>query len=318
MTQIKELFDKLLTSELLTEETRLELSKEFDTLLESTIASKVEEAKDKLTLELTEQFIADKEALIEAIDSKVDEQLTKELETFKESIEQYKDLEVEYAERLVEAKREMAETVKADMTTLVERVDAFLEERLVQEFTELKESIEETRKLEFGRKIFEAVAAEYSANYAAKDDTAVKLAETQSKLDESNKVLEGVNKELNAAKRETKLTQVLESLQGRPREVMEAILNTVPTEKLEEQYKKFIGRVLHESVTVEDADTTEKEDGKPLVLAEGKDNSKVEEATRVVTGDTEPVVENMQDEAPKQVLKEETLNRYKQLAGIRD
>ena len=319
MTQIKELFDKLLTSELLTEETKAELSKEFDTLLEATIATKVEEAKEKITLELTEQFVSEKEALIEAIDSKVTEQLTKELEQFGESIENYKDLKVEYAERLVEAKKEMAETVKADMTTLVERVNEFLEERLVQEFTELRDSIEEARKLEFGRKIFEAVAAEYEQNYHQGDDTAAKLAETQGKLDESTKVLENVNKELNAAKREQKLTTILESLQGRPREVMAAILKNVPTEKLDEQYKVFIGKVLHESVKVENVDTTEKENGNPSVLAESKDNSKVEEeATRVVTGDTQPVVESVQDDEPKKVLKEETVSRMKRLAGIRD
>ena len=318
MTQIKELFDKLLQTDLLTEETKVQLTQ----ALEETIATKVEEArqetKEQVTVELTEQFVAAKEQLIEAIDTKVEEHLVKEMEQFRESIEQYKDLEVEYAEKLVEAKREMAETVKADMTTLVDRLNEFLEERLVAEFTELKESIEETKKLEFGRKIFEAVAAEYRSHYVQKDETAVALAEAKTELENSKKILENVNKELGTVKREQKLSQVLESLQGRPREVMEAILKTVPTEKLDETFKKFIGRVLHESVTiVEDAATTEKENGDPSVLAEGKDNSKVKEATRVVTGNT--VVEgDIGDDKPVQILAESTKARLKQLAGIAD
>lgn len=319
-TQIKELFNKLLASELLTEETRKELSTELDTVLEATIATKVEEAKketeDKVRLELTEQFVTDKEALIEAVDTMVDVALKKELAQFHESIEQYKDLEVEYAEKLVEAKKEMAETVKADMTTLVERVDAFLEERLLVEFTELRETIEETRKLEFGRKVFEAFQAEYSTNYVEKDETHTALAEAKTQLEESKKLVESMSKDLNVVKREQKLFAVLESLQGRPREVMEAILKNTPTEKLDEQYNKFIGRVLHESVKVEEADTTEKEHADASVLAEGKDNSKVVEATRVVTGDSPVVESDTGVEAPQPVLNESAKNRLRQLAGL--
>lgn len=324
--QLNELFKKLVDSELLTEETKKTLETEFNTLLEEAIKTKVEEAKketeEKVRLELTEQFVADKEALIEALDTKASEFLDKELAEYDADVERFRNLEVEKEEQLAEAKAEMAATVKKDMATLVDRLDEFLEQRLDVEFAELKESIEEVKKLEFGRKIYEAVAAEYASKYVNNDATAVELKATQSKLQESVKVLEAVTKELSAAKREQKLASVLETLQGRPREVMEAILKNVPTDKIEENYNKFIGRVLHESVTskVEDSAKSEKENAsKASVLAEGKDHSKGEEAaTKVVTGDT-PVVEDVSETKEKtSLLSESDKDRLKKLAGIID
>lgn len=321
--QINELFKKLVENELLTEETKTQLETEFNTLLEATIKTKVDEAKketeEKVRLELTEQFVADKEALIEALDTKASEFLDKQFAELEDDISRFRDLDVEKEQQLAEAKDVMAETVKKDMATLVDRLDEFLEQRLEAEFEELKESIEEVKKLEFGRKIFEAVATEYASKYVDGDATAIELKETQNKLKESVKVLEAVTKELSGAKREQKLSSVLESLQGRPREVMEAILNKVPTDKLEEQYNKFIGRVLHESVTSKVEETTtksEKENAKASVLAESKDNSKGEgAATKVVTGDT-PVIEDINESKEVSFLTEGDKDRLKRLAGI--
>lgn len=321
--EIKELLDKLVSSELLTEETKTEVKAELEKFITETVAAAKVEAEEKVRLELTEQFVVDKEALIEALDSKSTELLVKEMAEFKDDVERFRDLEAEYATKEVENKKQMAETVKADLATLVERLDEFLEQRLTEELTELKEDIDQVKKLEFGRKIFEAVASEYGEKYVDKDEASKKLVETNQQLENMSKALETANTKLNAYERNQKMGSVLEALQGRPKEVMEAILAKVPTEKLEETYKKYIGRVLHESVTdskVEESTDSEKENDDSSVLAEGKDHSTGTDTgakTKLVTGDS-PVVEKEEPTTSGDVSKldESKKERLRELGGI--
>jgi len=316
---INELFKKLVDSELLTEETKVELQTQFDAFLKESVDAAKKETEEKVRIELTEQFVADKEALIEALDTKAEEYLAKELAELKDDIEKFRDLETEYAAKIVEAKREMAITVKNDMSTLVETLDKFLEERLNEEFEELREDIEEVKKLEFGRRIFEAVQNEYARSYVNENETAVALQKATTEIKNTKRVLESQSKELNAIKRGNKLAVVLESLTGRPKEVMSAILANVPTEKLEETYKSYIGRVLHESVSEKVEESTEqKEVGQsPRVLAESKDNSTAGPATtKVVSGD-KPVLENEKtQDIQENRLDESAKERLRKLGGI--
>ena len=74
-----ELLKKLLEAEVLTEETRAELHGAFQKQLDEAMASARAEATATVTAELNEQWINDREILIEALDSKVTEALTAEL-----------------------------------------------------------------------------------------------------------------------------------------------------------------------------------------------------------------------------------------------
>ncbi len=49
--------------------------------------------------------------------------LKEDYQELKDDIEKFRDLETEYASKIVEAKREMALTVKNDMSTLVETLN---------------------------------------------------------------------------------------------------------------------------------------------------------------------------------------------------
>ena len=163
---MEELLQKLLEAEILTEDTRKELETAFKAQLdEATTAAKDETAAD-VRAELTEQWIVERDSLIEAIDSKVGEMLVTEMNELKGDIESFRDLEAEYAEKLVEAKGEMGDELKGDLKELVEKIDSFLEMRLKSEMTELKEDIAEVRKNDFGRRIYEAVATEFADNHA--------------------------------------------------------------------------------------------------------------------------------------------------------
>ncbi len=317
---MKELLEKLLSSELLTEEVKTELADAIQKTIFEQVEAQVNEQKEALVVEYATQFAADREALIEALDTKVEEMLQEQLAELAEDISNFRDLEVEFAAKLADEKASLAEAVEKDMEKLVERLDTFLELRLSEEVEELKESIEEVRKNNLGRKIFETFMGEFEQFSTADkglDALQAKLDEAQAELAKRDELLAEAQKEVAASARKDKLEAVLSSLQGRPREIMEAILVSVPTEKLEESYQKFIGRVLHESVTK----NSEKESAAPAVeapvLAEGETlKTKVDsltEGTVTLTGDSEVQPEA----APAKVELSESAKNMMKLAGIK-
>lgn len=299
-----ELLEKLLSSELLTEATKEEVSAEFKTLIENAITEARATTEVEVRAQLVEQFNAEREALVEAVDTKVEEFLKAELAELKEDIEAFRDLEAEKAAELVDAKRELAEGVKADMAQLIDNLDVFLEDRLTVELDELKESIETVKKNQLGQRVFEALQAEVKS-LMVDDGTAAALAEAKAELDNTRKTLAESVEALTAAKRDTKLSEVLAPLSGRSREVMEAILKNTPTEKLEEAYQTFIPRVLHESTKVEAKSEKESDTS---VLAES-DTSITGDTTTVVTGDAP-------QKATEVVTESVDAIRLKKLAGI--
>lgn len=259
---MEELLQKLLEAEVLSEETKKDLEGAFQTQLDEAISAAKEEAAADVRTELTEQWIQERDALVEAVDAKVGEYLEGEMTELREDIERFRDLEAEHAEKLVEAKAAMRDELKDDLKELVEKIDAFLEIRLASELEELHEDLETARKNDFGRRIFEAVAAEYVQNFSDDDAAESSLRETRERLGETEDALATAERQLASYERTQTMTSILRPLGGRQKEVMEAILRNVDTEHLEEGYKTFIGRVLRET------DNSEKEGE---VLAEGKE-----------------------------------------------
>lgn len=299
---MEELLQKLLEAEILTEDTKSELENAFKSQLEEAIVAAKDEAAADVRAQLTEQWVTEKDNLVEAIDAKVGEYLEQEIEELKEDIERFRDLEAEYAEKLVEAKAAMADELKADLGDLVEKLDAFLEIRLSAEMEELREDIEVVRKNQFGKKIFEAFAAEYMSEYADEESAETSLRETEERLADATEALEEAERKLAAMQREKKLSEVLSPLKGRSRDVMEAILKNVDTKNLEEGYKTFIGRVLREtSGDDETAVDSEKEDESVLAEGEKAKSPKKQVVTekQVKTGDKEEekLTESVADDA---------------------
>lgn len=312
---MEELLQKLLEAEILTEDTKKELEDAFAEKLSAAIDTAKKETAADVRTELTEQWVQERDTLIEAIDNKVDGFLSSEMEELREDIERFRDLETEYAEKLVEAKAQMKNELNHDMGQLVEKIDAFLEIRLAAEMEELHEDIEDAKKKEFGRRVFEAFVGEYAANYADDDSLEGTLRETEERLFDTQKSLRKTEEKLAMMIREDKLNRVLSPLTGRPREVMEAILRNVPTEQLDEGYKTFIGRVLRET---KEEEASEKENGK--VLAEDASSEESEQLTEndgvIVNGNKEEVLEETQKANKEKVLSEESRLRLQRLAGI--
>lgn len=310
---MEELLQKLMDAEVLSEDTRVELKEAFDSQLKEAIAAAEEKAAAEARADLTEQWVEERDNLIEAIDTKVSEFLEDELNELKEDIDRFRDLEAEYAEKLVEAKGNMSEELKTDLKELVEKIDAFLEIRLAAEIDELREDIDEVRKNEFGRKLYEAFAEEFTSTYADDESAQTSLRETEERLAEATQALEESEKARAELERTKKMNEVLSPLNGRSKEVMEAILRNVDTENLEQGYSTFIGRVLRE--TSDDDASSEKED-KVLAESEKEDSdSEIVKETVTVNGDSEDdlITETEQMEGK---LTAEARARLQRLGGI--
>lgn len=285
-----ELLKKLLEAQILSEDSKKELEGAIKKQIDEAVVVAKKEAEDNVRAELAEQWITERDALVEAIDQKVTEFCVTEVAELKNDIASFRDLEAEYAKKDVENKATMSEQLKKDLATLIEKLDNFLEIRITAEFEELREDIEEARKLEFGRKLYEAFTEEYRRNFIDEDSVESELRETQEQLETLKTRLEKATTETSILNRKIKMEKVLKPLSGDKKEIMETILATVATEQLEEGYRTFIGRVLKEekvTKTERNIGTSEKE---IPVLAEGATISSKGESVFLVTGNTENVI----------------------------
>lgn len=292
-----EILKKLLESDLLSEETKTQLSEQFQTAVAAYLAEERSKLEVEIRSTLTEEFVKARDELAETVDTKVEEFLKAEFDELHEEINKFRDLEVEFAEKLVEEKEVLAQQLAEQLNQLVDKLDAFLEVRIDDEMSELKENIDEVKKLEFGRKIFEAVEAEFK-KFRKEDLSSVEadLAEALDKLSDAETCLAEIENARLAEARESKLEQLLSPLSGNAREQMKIILSNVKTEKLEESYKVYIGRVLKETVS-------EVTKVKPIVeekTVESKD-------TKVVTGN---------EELNEDVKPNDQVSRMRKLAGL--
>lgn len=311
-----ELLAKLLESEILTAEAQEELREAWNTQLEEAKEAAREAAIVEVTASLTEKFVSDKEQLVEALDQKVTDMFEAELDELKEEFDAHKDLEADYAEKLIEAKAALADEVQVDLANLVDELDAFVEVQLAEEVSELREDIEASRQDQLGRKIFEAFSSEYAANYHDEDDAAQTLAETTAELRETETQLEEALAVAAEYERNAKMNALLAPLGNQHREMMETILKNVATSRLDETYETFIGRVVRKT-----EDNSEKEDNSVLSEdvevndeAPATDDDVLSEDVVIVTGDK---VGN--EDAGKQELSESAKQQIadaRRLAGL--
>lgn len=293
---------KLLESDLLSEETKAELNEQFKTVVETYLAEERSKLEVEIRSTLTEEFVKARDALAETVNLKIEEFLDSELDELKEDINKFRDLEVEHAEKLVEEKELLAQQLGEQLNQLVDKLDAFLEVRLDEEMSEFSEDIEDVKKLEFGRKIFEAVEAEFK-KFRKEDQSSVEadLAEALDKLTDAESRLADIEHARLAEARNGKLEELLAPLSGNAREQMKIILSNVSTEKLEEAFKVYIGRILKES-TVEP-----KEVVKTPITESKKQEVK---ASSLVTGNEEVLHEEVANQNEAQ------LTRMRKLAGV--
>ena len=312
-----EILKKLLESDVLSDETKAELQTQFKAAAEAYLAEERAKLEAEVKAQLTEEFVKAREELTAAVDAKVDAFLTAEFDELKEDINKFRDLEVEYAEKLVEEKEALAKQLGEELDQLVDKLDAFLEVRLDEELAELKEDIDQVKRLEFGRRIFEAMEDEFK-KHRAKDMTSVEaeLAEAKDALADAKKRLADLERAAVAEARTTKMEELLTPLSGTAKEQMKLILSNVATEKLDEAYKVYLSRVLKESVVAATAPAAAKtDDASAKVISES--DKKDAAASVIVTGN-----ETAEDDADATQVTEaqepsDQLSRIRKLAGLK-
>lgn len=300
---MEEILEKLLSSELLSEETRTEISEAWSEAVEAKKQELREEVALEVRAELAEQFVAAREALVEKVEAFVAEQLESEISELKGDIERFRDLEAEYAGKLVEEKQRLAEEVEQEIDSLVDKLDSFLEVRLAEEIEEMRDDLEIVKQNDFGRRVFESFVTEYAKSYVDEKSIQSKLTVTESKLEDAMKLLKESEAEKSKLVREQKMTEVLKPLSGSKREQMSFVLQNVETEKLEEAYTYFIGRVLKE----EAAPKPSIKEVKDPIVSESK-----KEETTLATGDV--ITEEVDSETQTKAAAE--LSFLKRIAGI--
>jgi hypothetical protein len=305
------------------------ISEEIQESIEKAWETRVNENREQVSQQLREEFAQryehDKNAMIEAVDNMLSEQLASELVEFAEDRKQLAEMKVKYAQKMkqdsgmlkefvlsqlksevaelhedqmamaskfgtlehfvVEAlaqeitefykdKQDLAETkvrlvregreqLKQVKQQFVERaakmVDKVVSENLQTEITSLKEDIEAARRADFGRKLFEAFAAEYSTSYLNEKSETAKLLKVIDMKDlaiqeaaqavvQAEQILESKQAEVQALKEAGERTKIMNELlaplNAEQRSIMGELMESVKTTKLNESFEKYLPAVV--------------------------------------------------------------------------
>jgi len=202
---------------------------------------------------------ADKKAMAEQ-QAKLEEFVVEALSTeIAEFYEDKKDL-AETKVRLVrEAKEHFAKVKKNFVERSATLVSETVAKTLNKEISALKSDIDEARHNDFGRKIFEAFAAEYGTSYLnEKSETAklMKVLVAKDKQLEEAKAFATKAKQLaeaqevekkrlvESAQRKDIMNELIAPLSKDQREIMKDLLESVQTAKLRTQFDKYLPAVI--------------------------------------------------------------------------
>lgn len=243
--------------------------------------------------------------------AKLEEFLLKQLaEEVKEFHQDKKALVEERVRLLRENKQTLTEAKQAFIKKAAAVVENNINKILKTEIKQYRDDIDAARKNDFGRRIFEAFAGEYMTSYLNESGEVKKLqtqlAEVNQKLEEAvsqvqekQRLVEDSERKLAAAadrrNRDKVMSGLLKPLSKQQQSVMEELLKTVKTSKLEESFKKYLPAVLNE--TPQKTDTKEN-------LTESVRTEK--------TGDRRPNVSEVENDADFAL----EMNQLRKLAGI--
>ena len=182
--------------------------------------------------------------------------LAKEIAEFHED---KKDLAETKVKLIREAKNKFAEVKKSFIAKSADKVSTIVENTLKGEIKGLKEDIEEARKNDFGRKMFEAFAAEYATSHLNEnsevkklmDVVAVKdkqLAEAKTFATKAKVLAEAKDAEVKRmaqiAERKETIDGLLSPLNRAQKEIMTDLLESVQTNRLQSAFDKYLPSVI--------------------------------------------------------------------------
>ena len=193
--------------------------------------------------------------------------LAKEINEFAQD---KKDLAVTKVKLVKEAKAKFDEIKARFIKQSSEVVKEAVSKKLTAEIKQLKEDIDSARNNDFGRRLFEAFAQEYSTSYLNEKSETAKLlkiiakrdqeiSEAKEALEQKDTLVESKEREIRVAKdlaeRKAIMSELLTPLSADKRELMRELLESVNTNKLAIAYDKYLPAVL-EGETKKVAKTT--------------------------------------------------------------
>ncbi len=170
-----------------------------------------------------------------------------------------KDLAETKVRLIKESRAKFDQLKKGFITKSVAVVESAINNGITREMTQLREDIEQARKNDFGRRIFESFASEYAASHLnEKSETAkllkivqqkeAELAEAAKFVADTQKLVESKDTQLKIAKdlaeRKEVMGELLGPLTGDKRSVMKELLESVQTEKLRSAFDKYLPAVM--------------------------------------------------------------------------
>jgi len=189
--------------------------------------------------------------------------------------------------KLVRDSKAKFESVKKDfIAKSVKIIEETVSKGLRSEMSQLKEDIEEARRNDFGRRIFESFASEYATSHLNEKSETAKLlkvvkqkeeavAEANAKAEEIEKLVESKDAEIKRMKdlseRKEVMAELMSPLSKEKREVMSELLESVQTNKLHAAFDKYIPAVMEGNVPKKDK----------VALTEGKEITGDKQAAQI-------------------------------------
>ena len=159
-----------------------------------------------------------------------------------------------------EGRKEIQKVKEAFVQRAAKMVESVVDTNLRSEITSLKEDIEAARRADFGRKLFEAFAAEYQTSYLNEKSETAKLLkvidmkdlaiqEAANAVVKAEQILESKEAEIVDLKesqtRKEIMGELLAPLNKEQREIMSELMESVKTTKLNESFDKYLPAVLN-------------------------------------------------------------------------
>ena len=237
----------------------------FNNFMVEKLSEEIKELRNERKLQLESQ---------QKLEQFIVHALSREIKEFAQD----KQAVVEAKVKLVAEGRQQLEALKARFVTeSAARMNATVAKHLKGEISQLREDIKTARENDFGRRIFESFASEYSGTYLndkaetrkllgqlqAKD---TQLAESIKTISNAKKLIETKEREVRIIKESNSRQKTMDELLGTLNEekamVMRDLLESVQTPRLQAAFDKYLPAVLN--------NINEKKESKKPILSESK------------------------------------------------
>lgn len=266
-----------------------ESAQKFNNFLVTKLAEEIKELRADRKLQLENQ---------QKLEKFVVHALAREIKEFSQD----QKAVVEAKVKLVAEGRKQLESLKAKfIAESSKKVSGAISEHLKGELSQLKEDIKQARENNFGRKLFEAFASEFSSTHLnekaetrkllkALSEKDMQLAEAANQLKQTQKLVENKEREVKIIKESTQREKVLDDLLAplneEKSEIMKTLLESVQTSKLQNAFDKYLPAVLNNG-----GEVAKKKALTESVVTEATGNKSAKQSTEVEIDSNDNVIE---------------------------